>query len=178
MGLRAGLDGCGKSRLHHDTNPRLCSPEQVALLTELLPAARKETEAAEYRIMRRFTIFIKVNVKWSRYRPDVAQRVGRGIVLVFHDRGTRRGEWSAARPGRTLPPGKNRYAFYGRLGGPQGRSARAENLVPTGIRSRTVQPVAQSLYWLSYRAHSRCLFLFTFNSGNHMKVVEWDVWQL
>jgi hypothetical protein len=34
--------------------------------------------------------------------------------------------------------------------GPQGRSGRAENLVPTGIRSRTIQPVAQSLYRLSY----------------------------
>jgi len=51
------------------------------------------------------------------------------------------GEWSAARPGRTLPPGKTRYPFYRRLGGPQGRSGRAENLVSTGIRSRTVQPV-------------------------------------
>jgi len=29
--------------------------------------------------------------KFSRYRPGVAQRVGRGIALVFHDRGTRRG---------------------------------------------------------------------------------------
>ena len=64
------------------------------------------------------------------------------------------GEWSAARPGRTLPPGKIRYTFYRRLGGPQDRSGRAENLVPTGIRSRTVQPVAQSLYRLSYRAHT------------------------
>ena len=80
-------------------------------------------------------------VKWSRYRPGVAQRVGRGIVLLFHDRGTRRGEWSAARPCRTLPRGKTRYPFYRRLGGPQGRSGRVENLVPTGIRSRTVQPV-------------------------------------
>ena len=26
------------------------------------------------------------------------------------------GEWSAARPGRTLPPGKTRYPFYRRLG--------------------------------------------------------------
>jgi len=51
------------------------------------------------------------------------------------------GEWSAAGPGRTLPPGKNRYPFYRRLGGSQGRSGRTENLVPTGIRSRTVQPV-------------------------------------
>ena len=51
------------------------------------------------------------------------------------------GEWSAARPGHTLPPGKTRYLFYRRLGGPQGRSGRADNLVPTGIRSRTVQPL-------------------------------------
>ena len=51
------------------------------------------------------------------------------------------GEWSAARPGRTLPPGKTRYPFYRRLRGPQGRSGRVEDLVPTGIRSRTVQPV-------------------------------------
>ena len=51
------------------------------------------------------------------------------------------GEWSAARPGRTLHPGKTRYPFYSRLGGRQGRSGRAENLVPTGIRSRTVQSV-------------------------------------
>ena len=40
------------------------------------------------------------------------------------------GEWSAARPGRTLSPGKTRYPFYRRLGGPQGRSGRAENLDP------------------------------------------------
>jgi len=51
------------------------------------------------------------------------------------------GEWSAARPGRTLHPGKTRYPFYRRLGGPQGRSGRAENLVPTGILSRAAQPV-------------------------------------
>jgi len=50
-------------------------------------------------------------------------------------------EWSAARLGRTLPPKKIRYPFYRRLGGPQGRSERVENLVPTGIRSRTVQTV-------------------------------------
>ena len=50
------------------------------------------------------------------------------------------GEWSVARTGRTLPPGKTRYPFYKRLGRPQGRSGRAENLVTTGIRFRTVQP--------------------------------------
>jgi len=65
------------------------------------------------------------------------------------------GLWPAARPGRTLPPGKTRYSLYRRLVGPQGRSGQAENLVPTGIRSRTVQSVAQSLYRLSYLAHNR-----------------------
>jgi len=39
------------------------------------------------------------------------------------------GEWSAAHPGRTLPPGKTGYPFYRRLGGPQDRSGWAENLV-------------------------------------------------
>jgi len=70
----------------------------------------------------------------------VAQRVGRVIALLFRDRDTRRGEWSAERPGRTLPPEKTRYPFYSRLGWPKGRSGGAKKLVPTGIRSRTVQP--------------------------------------
>ena len=70
------------------------------------------------------------------------------------------GEWSAARLDSSLPPGQTRYPLYRRLGGPQGRSGRAENLVPTGIRFRTVQPVAQSLYRLSYPAHI-CLDLFS-----------------
>jgi len=35
--------------------------------------------------------WIRVKVKCSRYRPGVAQRVGRGIDLLFHDRGSRRG---------------------------------------------------------------------------------------
>ena len=51
------------------------------------------------------------------------------------------GEWSAARPGRTLPPGKTWYPLYRRLGGPQSRSGRAEILVLTRIQSWTIQPV-------------------------------------
>jgi len=74
----------------------------------------------------------RVKVKWSRYMTVALEG----------------GEWSAARPGRTLPPGKTRYPLYRRLGGPEGRSGRAENLVPTGIRSRTVHPDR-----LSYPAH-------------------------
>jgi len=44
---------------------------------------------------------------------------------------------------------------------PQGRSGRAENLVPTGIRSRTVQPAAQSLYRLSYPAYV-CIYTYIY----------------
>jgi len=51
------------------------------------------------------------------------------------------GEWSAAGPGHTLLPGKAWYPFYRRLGGPQDQSGWVENLVSTGIQSRTVQPV-------------------------------------
>jgi hypothetical protein len=63
------------------------------------------------------------------------------------------GEWSAVRPGRTLPPGKSRYPLYEKLGGSHGQSGRAENLTPPGFDPRTVQPVPHSLirsleYWL------------------------------
>jgi len=50
---------------------------------------------------------VKVKVKWSHHRPSVAQRVGRGIALLFHGRSTKRG-WvvsSTSRPHFT--PGKD-----------------------------------------------------------------------
>ena len=50
-------------------------------------------------------------------------------------------EWSAARPGRTLPPGKTRDPLYRRMSGPQVRSGRAENLAQPGFDPRTVQSV-------------------------------------
>jgi len=46
-------------------------------------------------------------VMWSRYRPGLAQRVGRGEALLFHDRGTRR-EWVvSSRPQPHSTPGKD-----------------------------------------------------------------------
>ena len=71
----------------------------------------------------------------------MAQRVGTGIALLLHDRGTKGVSGQQHAPAALYPPGKTRYPFYRRLGGPQGRSGRSENLVSTGIRSRTVQPV-------------------------------------
>ena len=96
-------------------------------------------------------IYVKVKkVKCSCYRPVVAQRVGRGIALLFHDLGTRRGCVVSSTPRPTLPPGKTQHPLHRRLGGPQGRSGRAENLVPTGIRSPDRPARSQSLYRLSY----------------------------
>jgi len=46
--------------------------------------------------------------------------------------------------------GKTRYPLYRRLGGAQGRSGRAENLVLTGIRSPDRPTRGESLYGLSY----------------------------
>ena len=40
------------------------------------------------------------------------------------------GEWSATRPGRTLPAERTRYPLYRRLGGPQGRSGEVRKISP------------------------------------------------
>ena len=72
-----------------------------------------------------------------------AHRRSRGIALLFLDLGIRRGESSASLPGRSLPPGKNRYPFYRRLGGPQGPCGQVRKISsPPGFDPRTVQPVA------------------------------------
>ena len=48
----------------------------------------------------------KVKLKWSRYRPGVDQRVGRGIALLFHDRGSRRGWVVSSTPRPHITPRK------------------------------------------------------------------------
>jgi hypothetical protein len=96
----------------------------------------------------------KVKVKWSRYRPGVAQRVGRGIALLFHDRGT--GRWWVVsitpRPHFTAGERTGTHFTWGWVGHRAGLDGR--KISPTtGIRSRTVQLIAHSLYRLSYPAH-------------------------
>ena len=72
----------------------------------------------------------------------MAQRVGTGIALLFHDRGALEGgEWSAARPRPHFTPEKDPVPISQEAGwGPRAGLDRAENLVHTGIRCRTVQP--------------------------------------
>ena len=61
------------------------------------------------------------------------------------------GEWSAVRPGRTLPPGNTRYPFYTRLGGPPGPVCTGGKSRPNrdSIPDRPAR--SQSPYRLSYR---------------------------
>ena len=84
----------------------------------------------------------------------MAQRVGRGIALLFHDHGTRRGEWSVARPDLHYPR-KDPVPIVQEAGWAPGPVwIGAENLALLGFDPRTFQPVARSLYRLRYPAHS------------------------
>jgi len=97
-------------------------------------------------------IYIKVKVKWSRYRPDVAHRMGRGIALLFHDRGTRRRWMVSSTPRPHFTPGKEPVNISQETGWAPGP-------VSTGGKSRPhldsipYRPArSQSLYRLSYPA--------------------------
>jgi len=103
-------------------------------------------------------IYIKVKVKWSRYRPGVAQRVGRGIALLFHDRGTRRGWVVSSTPRAHFTPGKDPVPILQEAGWTPGP-------VWTGGKSRPHRDSipdrparSQSLYRLSYPAHTRYFY--------------------
>ena len=93
-------------------------------------------------------------IKWSRYSPGVALRVGRDIALLFDDCGARSGEWSAARPGHTQPPGKDPVPILQEAGWARGP-------VWTGGKSRPHRDAipdrparSPSLYRLGYSAHT------------------------
>ena len=92
-------------------------------------------------------------VKSSRYRPVVSQRVGRGIALLFHDRGTRRWCVVSSTPRPHFTPGKDPVPIVQEAGW-------APEPVWTGGKSRPHRDSIpdrparnQSLYRLSYPAH-------------------------
>jgi len=100
-----------------------------------------------------FWVQIKVKVKWSRYRPDVAQTVSRGIALLFHDRGTRRRWVVSSRPRQHFTLGKDPVPILQETEwdpGPVwagGKSRPHRDSIPDRPDR------SQSLYWLSYPAH-------------------------
>jgi len=105
-------------------------------------------------------------VKWSLYRPGVAQRLGRVIALLFHDCGTRRGWVVSSTPRLHFTPGKDPVPIVQEAGWVPGPVWRAENLVPTGIRSWTVQPiVSRYTDWATGPTSGECTFAISCNGG-------------
>jgi len=100
-------------------------------------------------------------VKSSRYRPGVAQRVGRGIALLVHDRGTRRGWVVSSTPLPHFTPWKDPVHILQEAGwapGPDwtgGKSHPHRDSIPDRPTG------SQSLYRLSYPAHIMWQFLPT-----------------
>ena len=88
----------------------------------------------------------KVKVKCSHYRPVEVQLYSSMTAALEG------GEWSAARPGCTLPLRRTRHPLYRRLGGLQGRSGWAENLVPHRDSIPDCPACSQLLYRMSYLA--------------------------
>jgi len=98
-----------------------------------------------------YITYLKIKVKWSRYRPGVAQKVGRGIAVLFHDRGTRRG-WVVSRTPRPhFTPGKDPVPILQETGWAPGPVWKGEKSRPhrDSIPDRPAR--SQSLYRLSYR---------------------------
>ena len=83
-----------------------------------------------------------VGIVSAFHRPRRPLREVEVYIYSNFDLGTRRGEGSASRPGRTLPPGKTRYPLSRRLGGPQDRSEHVRKVSsPPGFDPWIVQPV-------------------------------------
>jgi len=95
-------------------------------------------------------------VKFSRYRLGGAQRVGRVIAILFHDRGTRRGLVVSSTPRSHFTPRKDPVPILQEAGWTPGP-------VWTGGKSRPHRDSipdrsahSQSLYRLIYPAHISC----------------------
>jgi len=88
----------------------------------------------------------KVKVKYTLVQAlrlctgRTAHRGSRGIALLFLDHGTRRGERSASRPGRSLPQGKTRTGGW--VGPSAGLDKCGKSRLPPRFDPRTIQPVA------------------------------------
>jgi len=96
---------------------------------------------------------VKVQVKWSRYTPGVAQMVGRCIALFFHDRGTGRRWVVSSTPRQHFTPGKDPVPIFKEAGWSSGPVWKGGKSRPhqDSIPDRSAR--SQSLYRSSYPAH-------------------------
>ena len=98
---------------------------------------------------------IASNGKLISKQPRLWPRGSRGIALLFQDLGTRRGWVVSSTPRPRFTPGKNPVPIVQEARWAPGPVWTGEkSRPPPGFDPRTVQPVAQSLYRLSYPTHS------------------------
>jgi hypothetical protein len=93
-------------------------------------------------------------VEWSHYRPGVAQRVGRGIALLLYDHDTRRGWVVSSTPWPHFAPGKDPVPILQEAGWAPGLVWMGGKSCPHRDSFSDHPSCSQSLYWLSYPAHS------------------------
>ena len=96
----------------------------------------------------------KVKVKCFRYTPGVAQRVGRGIALFFHDRGTRTGWVVSSTPRPHFIPGKDQVPIVQEAGWAPGTVWKGGKSRPHRDSIPDHPARSQSLYRLNYPAHT------------------------
>ena len=107
-----------------------------------------------------------------------AHRGSRGITLPFHDHGTRRVWGISVTPRSFFTPGKVPVLIAQEAGWAPGTVwTGAENLDLTGIRSPDGPARSQSLYWLSYPAHSPEVRLNKFLNRTEFQTLspEWTI---
>jgi hypothetical protein len=108
--------------------------------------------------------------------PVVAQRVGRGIALLFNDRGTRKGWVVSISPQPYFTPGKDPVPIAQEAGWAPGPVWTGGKSRPTGIRSPDHPARRQWLYWLSYPAHINHSYVPKLLGGNN-GCLFWDLYK-
>jgi len=109
-------------------------------------------------------IYIKVKVKCSRYKPGVAQRVGRGIAVLFHYRGTRRGWVVSSTPRPHFTPEKDSVPILQGGGwAPRAGLDGGKISSPPGFEPRIVQPVvSRSTDWVTRPTHIYNIYIYMY----------------
>jgi len=80
--------------------------QRMSLLLQFAAAAGAETSNNKDSVLVCVYIY-KVKLECSRYRPGVAQMLGRGIALLFYDHGTRSGWVVSSTPRPHFTSGKD-----------------------------------------------------------------------
>jgi hypothetical protein len=85
----------------------MCWTTKYVLNTKIVFQFTPRHMSRTFLIRRRNQTYIVIKVKWSYHMPGVAQRVGRGIAVLFRDRGTGRGWVVSGTPRPHFTSGKD-----------------------------------------------------------------------